>query len=106
MREVRPVLALCDVSLQVWPGEYVVVLGHNGSGKSTLARHCNALLLPDSGRVLVDGLNTCDGASVRAIRDRVGMILQNPDNQIIATIVQDDVAWGLTVRGLAAPLNS
>ncbi len=104
LREVRPVLALCDVSLQVWPGEYVVVLGHNGSGKSTLARHCNALLLPDSGRVLVDGLNTCDGASVRAIRDRVGMILQNPDNQIIATIVQDDVAWGLTVRGLAAPL--
>jgi len=103
-RGVQPVLALYDVSLQIWPGEYVVVLGHNGSGKSTLARHCNALLLPDSGRVLVDGLDTRDGASQRAIRDRVGMILQNPDNQIIATIVKDDVAWGLTVRGFAAPL--
>ena len=58
----RPVPALRDVSLQIWPGEYVVLLGHNGSGKSTLARHCNALLLPDSGRVLVDGLDTRDGA--------------------------------------------
>jgi energy-coupling factor transport system ATP-binding protein len=104
LRDVQPVAALRDVSLQIWPGEYVVVLGHNGSGKSTLARHCNALLLPDSGRVLIDGLDTRDGASQRAIRDLVGMILQNPDNQIIATIVQDDVAWGLTIRGLPIPL--
>ncbi|HEY5005664.1 MAG TPA: energy-coupling factor transporter ATPase [Ktedonobacteraceae bacterium] len=103
-RSMQPVPALSEVSLQIWPGEYVVLLGHNGSGKSTLARHCNALLLPDSGRVLVDGLDTRDGASQRTVRDRVGMILQNPDNQIIATIVQDDVAWGLTVRGLPAPL--
>lgn len=100
----QPVPALSDVSLQIWSGEYVVLLGHNGSGKSTLARHCNALLLPDSGRVLVDGLDTRDGASQDIVRDRVGMILQNPDNQIIATIVQDDVAWGLTVRGLPASL--
>jgi energy-coupling factor transport system ATP-binding protein len=104
VRNVQPVAALRDVSLQIWPGEYVVVLGHNGSGKSTLARHCNALLVPDSGRVLVDGLDTRDGASQRAIRDRVGMILQNPDNQIIATIVQDDVAWGLSIRSLPVPL--
>lgn len=102
--EVQPVLALRDVSLQIWPGEYVVLLGHNGSGKSTLARHCNALLLPDSGRVLVAGLDTRDEASQRAVRDHVGMILQNPDNQIIATIVKDDVAWGLAVRGLSASL--
>ncbi len=103
-RAMQPVSALHAVSLQVWPGEYVVVLGHNGSGKSTLARHCNALLLPDGGRVLVDGLDTRAGANRRAIRERVGMILQNPDNQIIATIVQDDVAWGLAVRGLPVPL--
>jgi energy-coupling factor transport system ATP-binding protein len=104
LRGVQPVLALQDVSLQIWPGEYIVILGHNGSGKSTLARHCNALVVPDRGRVLVDGLDTRDEASQRAIRDRVGMILQNPDNQIIATIVQDDVAWGLAVRGMPAPL--
>ena len=103
-RGVQPVLALDDVSLQVRRGEYVVVLGHNGSGKSTLARHCNALLLPDSGRVLIDGLDTRDRAHWGAVRDRVGMILQNPDNQIIATIVKDDVAWGLAVRGFEVPL--
>src|SRR5256885_879585 len=96
--------ALRDVSLQVQQGEYLVVLGHNGSGKSTLARHCNALLIPDSGRVLVAGLDTADKARRRSIRDNVGMIFQNPDNQIIATVVEDDVAWALTVRGLPAPL--
>ncbi len=103
-RSGQSVLALCDVDLRIWPGEYVVLLGHNGSGKSTLARHCNALLVPDSGHVLVDGLDTSDGASQYTVRDRVGMILQNPDNQIIATIVKDDVAWGLAVRGLPASL--
>lgn len=96
-----PVLALQDVSLQVAPGEYLVVLGHNGSGKSTLARHCNALLIPDSGRVLVAGLDTRDQSKRRAIRDLVGVIFQNPDNQIIATIVEDDIAWALTVRGFS-----
>src|SRR2546427_8384532 len=95
--------ALRDVSLQVQQGEYLVVLGHNGSGKSTLARHCNALLIPDSGRVLVKGLDTSNKADQRAIRDCVGMIFQNPDNQIIATVVEDDVAWALAVRGL--PVN-
>src|SRR6266567_3229203 len=93
-----------DVSLQVGRGEYVVILGHNGSGKSTLARHCNALLSPGSGRVLVGGMDTADQANWRAIRDIVGMIFQNPDNQIIATVVEDDVTWALTVRGLPASL--
>src|SRR5579859_5301717 len=81
--------ALSDVSLQVQPGEYLAVLGHNGSGKSTLARHCNALLIPSKGRVLVAGLDTSDKARRRSIRDSVGMIFQNPDNQIIATLLED-----------------
>lgn len=96
--------ALQDISLQIQQGEYIVILGHNGSGKSTLARHCNALLTPTSGRVLVAGLDTSDKAKQRLIRETVGMIFQNPDNQIIATVVEDDVAWALTVRGLPAVL--
>ncbi len=102
--ETQPAPALQDVSLSVQQGEYLVLLGHNGSGKSTLARHCNALLLPDSGQVLVGGMNTHDKAKQRTIRDVVGMIFQNPDNQIIATVVEDDVAWALTVRGLSPSL--
>ena len=94
--------ALNALSLQIQQGEYVAVLGHNGSGKSTLARHCNALLLPDSGRVLVSGMDTRDKGLQRTIRDSVGIIFQNPDNQIIATVVEDDVAWALTVRSLPA----
>jgi len=96
--------ALRGVNLQVQQGEYLVILGHNGSGKSTLARHCNALLLPDSGRVLVSGIDTRDTLKQRTIRESVGFIFQNPDNQIIATIVEDDVAWALAVRGLPAAL--
>jgi energy-coupling factor transport system ATP-binding protein len=99
-----PVAALRQVSLRIERGEYVALLGHNGSGKSTLARHCNALLVPDSGRVLVAGNDTRDQRFQREVRDRVGMIFQNPDNQIIATVVEDDVAWALAVRGLPAPL--
>ncbi len=100
----EPVLALQDVSLQVQQGEYLVILGHNGSGKSTLARHCNALLIPDQGHVIVAGLDTSNAANHRKIRDSVGMIFQNPDNQIIATVVEDDVAWALTVRGFPPAL--
>ena len=96
--------ALDGINLQIQEGEYLVLLGHNGSGKSTLARHCNALLLPDRGRVLVAGLDTRKVALQRRVRDTVGMIFQHPDNQIIATIVEDDVAWALSVRGLPAAL--
>lgn len=100
--EGQPIYALRDVSLQVYQGEYLVLLGHNGSGKSTLARHCNALLTPTSGCVLVNGRDTSEKDQQRPIRDTVGMIFHNPDNQIIATVVEDDVAWALTVRGLPA----
>ncbi len=100
----EPVPALRDVNLQVQQGEYLAILGHNGSGKSTLARHCNALIVPDRGRVLVHGLDTSDSANHRQIRDSVGMIFQNPDNQIIATVVEDDVAWALTMRGFPAAI--
>ena len=102
--ERQPVPALKDVALQVHAGEYLAILGHNGSGKSTLARHCNALLTPDSGRVLVGGFDTRERDRQRTIRDMVGMIFQNPDNQIIATVVEDDVAWSLAIRGLPASL--
>lgn len=94
--------ALADLSFQVREGEYLAILGHNGSGKSTLARHCNALLTPASGHVLVAGMDTREAEFQRRIRETVGMIFQQPDNQVIATIVEDDVAWGLTVRGFPA----
>jgi energy-coupling factor transport system ATP-binding protein len=94
--------ALKSISLQIPPGEYVALLGHNGCGKSTLARHCNALLLPDEGRVQVEGMDTRDATKQSLIRARVGMIFQNPDNQLIATVVEDDVAWSLTVLGFPA----
>ena len=99
-----PVAALRGVSLTIRRGEHVALLGHNGSGKSTLARHCNALLVPDTGRVLVDGRDTREAAARPAIRERVGMIFQDPDNQIIATLVEDDVAWALAARRLPADL--
>lgn len=97
------VLALDGVSLQVGRGEFVAVLGMNGSGKSTLARHFNALLLPRAGRVLVDGMETSDEKHLWPIRDRVGMVFQNPDNQIVAAIVEEDVAFGPENQGLPSP---
>jgi len=90
----RPITALRDVSLTIEAGEYVAVIGRNGSGKSTLAKHLNALLLPTAGQVTVDGMNTRDLAHTRDIRSRVGMVFQDPDNQIVATVVEEDVAFG------------
>ncbi|WP_374713674.1 energy-coupling factor transporter ATPase [Symbiobacterium terraclitae] len=99
--EDRPVaLALDGVDAEVYRGEFLAVLGMNGSGKSTLARHLNALLLPRSGRVLVDGLDTRAEQNLWPIRDRVGMVFQNPDNQIVAAVVEEDVAFGPENQGL------
>ena len=86
--------ALDDVSLSIGRGEFVAVLGSNGSGKSTLAKHLNALLLPTEGVCRVDGLDTREEAEVWRIRQKVGMVFQNPDNQLIAAVVEDDVAFG------------
>ncbi|BCL80723.1 energy-coupling factor transporter ATP-binding protein EcfA [Ktedonobacteria bacterium brp13] len=94
-----PSPVLRNVSLQIQQGEYVALLGHNGSGKSTLARLCNALLLPDTGRVFVNGQDTRDSTKQQSIRHQIGMVFQNPDNQIIATVVEDDVAWSLALQG-------
>lgn len=84
---------LDNVSLNVKEGEFLAVLGHNGSGKSTLAKHFNAILLPTEGRVIVDGIDTSDESRLFDIRRRVGMVFQNPDNQMVATIVEEDVAF-------------
>ncbi|SHJ96195.1 energy-coupling factor transport system ATP-binding protein [Geosporobacter subterraneus DSM 17957] len=88
------VAALKEVSLQVKEGEFLVVIGHNGSGKSTMAKHMNGLLLPSGGKVYVNGLDTADEKNTWAIRQTAGMVFQNPDNQIVATIVEEDVAFG------------
>ena len=85
--------SLCGVNLEIEEGSFVAVLGHNGSGKSTLAKHMNAILTPDSGSVTVDGLDSREEDKVFEIRRRVGMVFQNPDNQLVANVVEDDVAF-------------
>ena len=90
----EPVPALKGVNLAVEQGSFVVILGHNGSGKSTLAKHMNAVLLPEGGTVWVDRMDTADESLLLEIRRKVGMVFQNPDNQIVANVVEEDVAFG------------
>ena len=85
--------SLCGVSLEIERGSFVAVLGHNGSGKSTLAKHLNAILLPTEGAVRINGIDTADEEKIIDIRRTVGMVFQNPDNQIVANVVEDDVAF-------------
>ncbi len=91
---------LKGVYLEIKKGEFTAILGHNGSGKSTIAKHMNAILLPCGGKVYVDGIDTSDEERLFDIRQRVGMVFQNPDNQIVATIVEEDVAFALENLGV------
>ena len=100
--EGQPVRNAVDgVTLSIEKGEFVAVIGHNGCGKSTLAKHLNAMLLPDSGKVYVDGDDTSDEEKTWDIREKVGLVLQNPDNQLVASIVEEDVAFGPENLGIA-----
>ncbi|MDO5124036.1 MAG: energy-coupling factor transporter ATPase [Eubacteriales bacterium] len=89
-----PVNVLNGVSLNVKKGEFLAVIGHNGSGKSTLSKHFNAILLPTGGKMLVDEMDTSDDRLTYDIRRKVGLVLQNPDNQLVASIIEEDVAFG------------
>lgn len=92
--------ALNGVDLDVNDGEFLVVLGHNGSGKSTIAKHMNALLLPSGGKIYINGMDTLDENNIWDIRSTAGMVFQNPDNQLVATIVEEDVAFGPENMGI------
>jgi len=87
-------LAIKNINIDIKKGEFVAILGHNGSGKSTLAKLSNAIILPESGKVFVEGMDTADETHEYDIRQTVGVVFQNPDNQIVATIVEEDVAFG------------
>ena len=89
-----PVFALDGVSLDASEGEFIAILGHNGSGKSTFAKHLNALLVPDEGTVFIDGMDTCKDENTLAVRETAGMVFQNPDNQMVASVVEEEVGFG------------
>lgn len=95
-----PAEVLRGIDLSIKEGEFVAVLGHNGSGKSTLAKHLNAILIPTEGRVVVDGIDTADEGRLFELRRRAGMVFQNPDNQIVSSIVEEDVAFALENLGV------
>lgn len=94
------VKALKNINLDIIRGEFLTILGHNGSGKSTLARHFNGLLTPSKGEVLVGGISVKDKSRLRDIRKLVGMVFQNPDNQLVSTVVEEDVAFGSENQGV------
>ncbi len=87
-------VVLKDINIEIHDGEFIAVLGHNGSGKSTFAKHLNAILLPSGGKAYVYGIDTTDEKKLFDVRKQVGMVFQNPDNQIVATVVEEDVAFG------------
>ncbi|WP_316607236.1 energy-coupling factor transporter ATPase [uncultured Ruminococcus sp.] len=93
---------LNDISFEIKKGEFVALLGHNGSGKSTIAKLLNALLVPQKGKVFVDGMDTSDESLTYDIRSKVGLVLQNPDNQLVASVVEEDVAFGPENLGIPA----
>ena len=93
-------VALDGVNFSIEAGEFIAIIGTNGSGKSTLAKHFNALLLPTSGKILINGLDTSQEENLWRVRENVGMVFQNPDSEIVAAIVEDDVAFGLENLGI------
>ena len=95
--------ALSDVTLNIPKGEFLAIVGHNGSGKSTLAKHLNALLLPTEGAVRVAGMDTKNEENALSIRQKVGIVFQNPDNQLVTTVVEEDVAFGPENLGVPGP---
>lgn len=96
----EPAEVLKGIDLTIGEGEFVAVLGHNGSGKSTLAKHLNGILIPTSGKVIVDGIDTSDEDRLFDLRQRAGMVFQNPDNQIVSSVVEEDVAFALENLGV------
>ena len=97
----KPVTVLDNIDIEIERGSFVAVLGHNGSGKSTFAKHLNAILLPEGGKVWVDGMDTACDETVIELRRRVGMVFQNPDNQIVSNVVEEDVAFAPENLGIA-----
>ena len=98
--------ALDGVDIEVEKGQFIAVLGHNGSGKSTFAKHINALLLPDGGSMTVNGFDTKNEDNIWDIRQSAGMVFQNPDNQIIATVVEDDIASSQALKDLTSKVTT
>ena len=96
----EPAEVLKGIDLTIKKGEFVAVLGHNGSGKSTLAKHLNAILIPTEGKVTVGGIDTADEARIFELRQKAGMVFQNPDNQIVSSVVEEDVAFALENLGV------
>ncbi len=96
----EPAEVLKGIDLNIKEGEFTAILGHNGSGKSTLAKHMNAILLPASGKVIVDGIDTADESRLFELRQQAGMVFQNPDNQIVSSVVEEDVAFALENLGV------
>lgn len=92
--EMKTEYVLEDISFKIARGEFVAIVGHNGSGKSTVAKHLNAMLVPSKGKVYIDGMDTADESRTFDIRRKIGLVLQNPDNQLVASIVEEDVAFG------------
>ncbi len=99
--DAEKVKAISDISFEIEKGDFIAVLGHNGSGKSTLAKHINALLVPTSGTMWIDGVNTAEEDELWKVRQKAGMVFQNPDNQIIGTVVDEDVAFGPENLGIS-----
>ena len=98
--EIKEEKVLKDINIEIEKGSFTAVLGHNGSGKSTLAKHFNAILLPSGGKVYVKGMDTADENNIFNIRQSAGMVFQNPDNQIVSSIVEEDVAFGVENLGV------